>query len=182
MFPELDFYPEEAKGPVTKINQGSKWLHEVDHSLLTPMIRIPGLGDFYVDEAALLNDDLLFCPRRWFKRDGNLWAKGFYLLVNQERNMFYIEEGRIQERQASDFKMPWPKLSEQLGLGSEVTICMSLCLLYSSRKSFTLTCCIISIGPTRRDWGRNHDKNAQSKAQRCQRATGSQYTVDAVLR
>lgn len=60
--------------------QAHHWLHELDPSLLTPMIRIHA-QDFFVFEPAQLKNGEVVIPDQWFTRrvDG---ADKLYAVVN----------------------------------------------------------------------------------------------------
>lgn len=72
MRPHLEFYPEDAGRSLAGSNQAHRWLF--DSNIVTPMIRQNG-QDFYVFEPALLSDQSLCLPIRWFKRFGDIYAK-----------------------------------------------------------------------------------------------------------
>ncbi|KAG8911181.1 hypothetical protein FRC02_006744 [Tulasnella sp. 418] len=70
--PHLNFYPEDAGSRLSEAWQSAKWLHKLDASLLTPMIRVSTSGtplDYYVNEPTLLNNGKACIPHRWFMRN-----------------------------------------------------------------------------------------------------------------
>ncbi|EJD51251.1 hypothetical protein AURDEDRAFT_159655 [Auricularia subglabra TFB-10046 SS5] len=80
----LSHLPVETNGPVSSPRESRKWLHEVDPSLATPMIRQGG-QDFYVFEPTLLAPTSpvgrACIPVRWFIRDGVRFARAWRLSV-----------------------------------------------------------------------------------------------------
>ncbi|KAJ7603162.1 hypothetical protein FB45DRAFT_1094845 [Roridomyces roridus] len=54
--------------------QASRWRHELDPDLATPMIRI-GAQDFFTLEPTVLRDGTICMPSRWFKRGTDTWAE-----------------------------------------------------------------------------------------------------------
>ncbi|KAI0039203.1 hypothetical protein FA95DRAFT_1504515 [Auriscalpium vulgare] len=65
--PHLHHFPEDSGPELGEAWQASRWLHEMDASLLSPMICI-GNQDFYTYEPATLSDGTLCVPLRWFTR------------------------------------------------------------------------------------------------------------------
>ncbi|KAI5981921.1 hypothetical protein EDD15DRAFT_2182381, partial [Pisolithus albus] len=61
-------YPEDAGGRLDQPWQASRWLHEIDPSIATPMIR-KGQQDFYVFELTKLTDGTVVSRRV------DLWRK-----------------------------------------------------------------------------------------------------------
>ncbi|KZT23739.1 hypothetical protein NEOLEDRAFT_1046272, partial [Neolentinus lepideus HHB14362 ss-1] len=53
--PHLRFLPEDSGNRLSEAWQAQRWLHELDSSLTTPMIRTGG-QDFYIYEPVLLHD------------------------------------------------------------------------------------------------------------------------------
>ncbi|KAI5985257.1 hypothetical protein EDD15DRAFT_2511676 [Pisolithus albus] len=60
-------YPEDAGGRLDQPWQASRWLHEIDASIATPMIR-RGQQDFYVFELTKLTDGTVVIPERWYTK------------------------------------------------------------------------------------------------------------------
>ncbi|KAJ2968879.1 hypothetical protein NUW54_g13095 [Trametes sanguinea] len=66
--PFLHFYPEDTRGrDVSEARQAARWLEEVPHDYLTPMVRLRE-HDYYVHEPALCEDGAVYMPVRWFTR------------------------------------------------------------------------------------------------------------------
>jgi hypothetical protein len=76
----LELYPEDAGPRLESACQGSRWLHDMDPGLLTPMHRISGT-DFYIYEPAMLVDGRFCIPTRWFRRKGYMYARAWELTV-----------------------------------------------------------------------------------------------------
>jgi hypothetical protein len=78
--PFLHFYPEDTFNSQTNRQslreawQGARWLHKMDGSNLTPMIRV-GKQDFYVKEPCQLKSGVACIPKRWFIRKGRFHSK-----------------------------------------------------------------------------------------------------------
>ncbi|KAI6026560.1 hypothetical protein BKA83DRAFT_121163 [Pisolithus microcarpus] len=60
-------YPEDAGGRLDQPWQASRWLHKIDPSIATPMIR-KGQQDFYVFELTKLTDGTVVVPERWYTK------------------------------------------------------------------------------------------------------------------
>ncbi|KAI6148028.1 hypothetical protein BKA82DRAFT_151609, partial [Pisolithus tinctorius] len=65
--PHICHYPEDAGGRLEQAWQASRWLHEIDPSIATPMIR-KGQQDFYVFELTKLTDGTMVIPERWYTK------------------------------------------------------------------------------------------------------------------
>ncbi|RDB27987.1 hypothetical protein Hypma_002121 [Hypsizygus marmoreus] len=78
--PHLSFYPEDSGTKLSEARQGARWLHEVPDEQLTPMARI-GNRDYFIHEPAMLRDERVCMPHRWFTRGGVLFAKCWELVV-----------------------------------------------------------------------------------------------------
>ncbi|KAI6011162.1 hypothetical protein BKA83DRAFT_4067687 [Pisolithus microcarpus] len=63
----IHHYPEDAGGRLDQPWQASRWLHEIDPSIATPMIR-KGQQDFYVFELTKLTDGTVVVPERWYTK------------------------------------------------------------------------------------------------------------------
>ncbi|KAJ7129877.1 hypothetical protein C8R43DRAFT_896658 [Mycena crocata] len=68
----LQFYPELTTGPISEVWQATRW-KEFKPSELTPMY-VRGLRQFYIDEVAILESDLMVIPVAWIKINGVLCA------------------------------------------------------------------------------------------------------------
>ncbi|KAI0040193.1 hypothetical protein FA95DRAFT_912230 [Auriscalpium vulgare] len=81
--PYLHHFPEDAGSQLEEAWQAERWLHEMDESLLSPMIRI-GTEDFFVHEPAKLNDGRICMPMRFFtsgRTRGSPTAPEYYAKV-----------------------------------------------------------------------------------------------------
>ncbi|KAJ7641154.1 hypothetical protein FB45DRAFT_1124604 [Roridomyces roridus] len=71
---KLHFLPEDTRPSLSQAWQASRWRHELDPDLATPMIRI-GAQDFFTLEPTVLRDGTICMPSRWFKRGTDTWAE-----------------------------------------------------------------------------------------------------------
>ena len=82
---KLVFYPEDSGRRLKEAWQGRRWLHELNDTLLTPMVRHETTRkDFYVGEPALLLDGTACMPCRWFTRNGELFGRSWPLEPHSE--------------------------------------------------------------------------------------------------
>lgn len=72
----LHFFPEDTGPSLSQAWQASRWLHELDSDLTTPMIRIRN-QDFYINEPTLLSNGMVCLPTRWFKRGDKTFARAW---------------------------------------------------------------------------------------------------------
>ncbi|KAI6157355.1 hypothetical protein BKA82DRAFT_4410080, partial [Pisolithus tinctorius] len=78
--PHIHHYPEDMGGRLDQPWQAARWLHEIDPSLATPMLR-KGRQDFYVFEPTKLIDGTIVIPERWYTKisrresDPEFWAR-----------------------------------------------------------------------------------------------------------
>ncbi|KAJ6600335.1 hypothetical protein DFH09DRAFT_1497797 [Mycena vulgaris] len=68
----LNFYPEEASGPISEVWQAERW-KELKPAELTPMFA-RGLRQFYIDEVSELDTGEKVMACAWIKRNGVLCA------------------------------------------------------------------------------------------------------------
>ncbi|KAL1740323.1 hypothetical protein HDZ31DRAFT_76965 [Schizophyllum fasciatum] len=93
----LQIYPEDAGCKLHECCQADRWLKEMDPHLLTPMVRRPGKKDFYIFEPAVLSDDTLCIPTRWFRKsDGRVWGRAFTMTLWQNDG-WVVEEWNERE-------------------------------------------------------------------------------------
>ncbi|KAJ7019780.1 hypothetical protein C8F04DRAFT_1404097 [Mycena alexandri] len=71
---KLQFLPEDSGPSLSQAWQASRWLHELDSDLTTPMIRL-NAQDYFIHEPAVLKDGSVCMPTRWFKRNNDTWAR-----------------------------------------------------------------------------------------------------------
>ena len=79
----LVFYPEDAGNHLSEVYQAQHWLHDMDPTLLTPMVRVHG-RDFFIFEPTLLVDGSACVPTRWFTRKGSdqFFAEAWHLIAH----------------------------------------------------------------------------------------------------
>ncbi|KAF9233611.1 hypothetical protein BU15DRAFT_66415, partial [Melanogaster broomeanus] len=65
--PHIRHYPEDAGQHLGEPWQASRWLNEIDPSLITPMIRVRH-QDYYVFEPTKLTDGNIIVPERWYTK------------------------------------------------------------------------------------------------------------------
>ncbi|KAL1674251.1 hypothetical protein EV122DRAFT_282209 [Schizophyllum commune] len=109
----LQLYPEDAGRSLHECCQADRWLKEMDPHLLTQMIRLPNGKDFYVFEPAVLSDDSLCVPTRWFRKDGNLWARAWTMSVWQS-NGWVVDEWSERIVSASEFVVSGEEIAQGL--------------------------------------------------------------------
>jgi hypothetical protein len=121
----LEVYPNASKRPFRNINQGSKWLSEVDDKFLTPMVRLDMAGDVYIHEVCQLDDGSLYVPRRFFWKDQSLCSTGFRVLghslhcaIDGSSSPTITISPESYEICVDRVIMSWPRLVQSLGLTS----------------------------------------------------------------
>jgi hypothetical protein len=72
----LHFFPEDTGPRLSQAWQASRWRHELDSDLTTPMIRTRN-QDFYINEPTLLSNGSLCLPTRWFTRGNKTFAEAW---------------------------------------------------------------------------------------------------------
>ncbi|KIJ57791.1 hypothetical protein HYDPIDRAFT_103839, partial [Hydnomerulius pinastri MD-312] len=111
-------YPEDAGQHLSETWQASRWLHEIDPSLGTPMIRV-GSQDYYVFEPTKLVDGSVVIPERWFVRktmQGNshhemYWARAWRCRAvpyNDGRLGYEVDQWNVVEVPAHDLLLSFP--------------------------------------------------------------------------
>ncbi|KAG8953004.1 hypothetical protein FRC03_011958 [Tulasnella sp. 419] len=139
--PHLHFYPEDAGNSLSEAWQGARWLHTMDDSLLTPMVRVTDTGgshqDYYIHEPTLLMSGQACIPHRWFIRDKKYFAKAWELQNSGNGNdaKWIIREDRPIEVSASDLQFSLPffeAFAESEGLPSPHLIAKTIRLDGSS--------------------------------------------------
>lgn len=78
---DLQFYPENAGSQLREASQGGQWLNDTDAQYLTPMHRI-GHRDFYIFEPALLTNQTVCMPHRWYRQDGEMKCYAWCMCVH----------------------------------------------------------------------------------------------------
>ena len=66
--PYVHSYLEDPQGKnLSEARQADRWLREVPHEVLTPMLHVRN-KDFYIFEPTMLDDGTVCMPMRWFSR------------------------------------------------------------------------------------------------------------------
>lgn len=75
----MNFYPSDGSGPIEEVWDGEKLTRGENLDQLTPMAISPHDSSlhYFVNELCELENEELFLPRMFFKKDGGLWARGF---------------------------------------------------------------------------------------------------------
>lgn len=108
----LHFFPEDSGPSLSQAWKASRWLHELDSDLTTPMIRIQK-QDFYIYEPTLLSNGGVCMPTRWFKRGGKTFARVWKMQENSDTdlNAGWVVEGDTEfEVCESDLVVSFPLL------------------------------------------------------------------------
>ncbi|KAJ7269484.1 hypothetical protein C8J57DRAFT_1435517 [Mycena rebaudengoi] len=108
----LHFLPEDTKPSLSQAWQASRWLHELDSDLTTPMIRLHS-QDFYINEPTLLSSGTVCMPVRWFERGNKIIARVKKMRrVSQSHaaNGWIIEGDRQFDIDTADFLVSFPLL------------------------------------------------------------------------
>ncbi|KAE9393245.1 hypothetical protein BT96DRAFT_959108 [Gymnopus androsaceus JB14] len=77
----MNFYPEETTGPISEVWQCDRW-KEYLPSEHTPMFSVGG-KQFYINEAAILEDSRIVIPLTWIKRNGIIFADAHLVTTNE---------------------------------------------------------------------------------------------------
>jgi len=77
----MNFYPEETTGPISEVWQCDRW-KEYSPSEHTPMFSVGG-KQFYINEAAMLEDSRIVIPLTWIKRNGIICADTHLITTNE---------------------------------------------------------------------------------------------------
>ena len=120
--PYIRHYPEDTGGRLDQPWQASRWLHEIDPSVTTPMIR-KGHQDFYIFEPTKLTDGTMVIPERWYTKpsatsfascDPEFWARAWriYPVSNGRMRGYVVHTYKTVEIPASKFLMSFPHLLE----------------------------------------------------------------------
>jgi hypothetical protein len=72
--PRMKLYPDESP-VISEVQNAEKLLSSISDDMLTPMVRNNGTI-YYINELVLCADNRFFIPKRFFTRDGTLWARG----------------------------------------------------------------------------------------------------------
>lgn len=89
----LCFLPEKTSGRVSEAWQAARWLDELSSDFLTQMVRKEDdpSQDFYIYEPTLLANGKVFMPTRWYTENGDIHAKGWYLLADYRYGGYYVD-------------------------------------------------------------------------------------------
>ncbi|KIK56084.1 hypothetical protein GYMLUDRAFT_76242 [Collybiopsis luxurians FD-317 M1] len=114
--PKLSFYPEATNGHIDSAKNAFCWLHELDHNLTTPMIRV-GNEDFYLFEPCQLKTMAYCIPYRWIEQSdakGNAQLYGWVWNIHQnsEMNGWEVIRSEQAEVHESNFLTSFPKLQQ----------------------------------------------------------------------
>ncbi|KAI5824138.1 hypothetical protein K523DRAFT_343548 [Schizophyllum commune Tattone D] len=90
----LCFLPEKTSGRVSEAWQAARWLDELSSDFLTQMVRKEDdpSQDFYIYEPTLLANGKVFMPTRWYTENGDIHAKGWYLLADYRYGGYYVDQ------------------------------------------------------------------------------------------
>ncbi|KAJ3558207.1 hypothetical protein NP233_g11552 [Leucocoprinus birnbaumii] len=124
--PLLQSLPEERNHHRCEARHFARWRHKVDPDLATPMVRVDN-QDFYVFEPALLINNTVCVPVRWFQRDGNIWADTWRLTPSAHRG---VESGDCSGWIVHEYH------TIQVPLSSFVTSFPYLCSTFHNRQNF----------------------------------------------
>ena len=95
MRPHIHTYPEEKAGVLEDARQASRWCSEVDANVAAPMARAEREKDYFIHAPcmAFLNSSQfdVVMPIRWFKRDGEMWAKVHRLLRTRANDGYVVD-------------------------------------------------------------------------------------------
>ena len=109
--PHLEFFPVDAKGYTSDAIHGSRWLHELDPDLLSPVIRHSGQEFFVLEPAATVRQEI-YMPFRWFRRSGEMFAKAWAMAPTENNGDvgWLIRKDTVLEVPISDFTSSFPFL------------------------------------------------------------------------
>lgn len=113
---QLHFYPEDSGQFLGEAWQGSRWLHEMDPSLLTPMIRHEKT-DYYVFEPVILTLNRLCIPFRWFKRNDRMYGLAWSLTPSTSPDgspCWLVDKRQTFEFHESALLVPFPSIISTL--------------------------------------------------------------------
>ncbi|KAJ7913831.1 hypothetical protein B0H13DRAFT_2232248 [Mycena leptocephala] len=109
---KLHFLPQDSTPSLSEAWQASRWLHELDSNLTTPMIREQN-QDFYIFEPTLLRDGKTVCvPTRWFQRDKDIWARVWKMqtVVTDSGPGWIVDNTEQFDLKSSDLMLSLPHL------------------------------------------------------------------------
>ncbi|KZT18999.1 hypothetical protein NEOLEDRAFT_1048020, partial [Neolentinus lepideus HHB14362 ss-1] len=107
--PHLRFLPEDSGNRLSEAWQAQRWLHELDSSLTTPMIRTGG-QDFYIYEPVLLHDGQVCMPHRWFTRGEEVLARTWAMSPSRDGGGWIVHEDHDGEVRESQLHLSLPHL------------------------------------------------------------------------
>lgn len=110
----MHFYAEETHPHLRETRQADRWLKEVRPEDTTPMIRLQK-SDYYIFEPAMLDDQSVCVPHRWFTRDGKFLAKAWILeqtLSDDNIPGWVVRQDREVEVHEGQFFKNFPELGQ----------------------------------------------------------------------
>ena len=109
--PHLKFFPEDANGFMSDAVHGSRWMHELDTDLLTPMVR-HNEQDFFVLEPSAIIDQTICMPFRWFTKSDQIFAQAWKMKQVSDGPTFgwHVVQYEVFEIPLSEFISSFPYL------------------------------------------------------------------------
>ncbi|RXW18687.1 hypothetical protein EST38_g7167 [Candolleomyces aberdarensis] len=113
--PHLSFLPEDAGQHLSEARQAARWLHELPPELATPSTRIGG-QEYFTFEPALLTNNRIAVPVRWFTHQNKVFAQCWKLQVVQtyEGPAWQAVTSPLFIVAASEFLRSYPDLLEDM--------------------------------------------------------------------
>ncbi|KAI6029001.1 hypothetical protein EDC04DRAFT_2869083 [Pisolithus marmoratus] len=130
----IHHYPEDAGGRLDQPWQASRWLHEIDPSIATPMIH-KGQQDFYVFELTKLIDGTVVVPERWYTKpssrhstspfDLEYWAHAWRTqpIASSDASRYIIHRYDTVEVMANQLLLSFPHLLQTYQVDHEPDPC-----------------------------------------------------------
>ena len=112
------FFPEDVgTGVLSDAWQARRWLHEMDPELLTPVIKQDN-QDYYIFEPAVLVDQSVCMPERWFVRSGKMFVRAWRMLpaTRDDRTGWIVTKYDVVELPVSNLIASFPYLASSYGL------------------------------------------------------------------
>ncbi|KAI6014952.1 hypothetical protein EDC04DRAFT_2903843 [Pisolithus marmoratus] len=161
-------YPEDAGGRLDQPWQASRWLHEIDPSIATPMIH-KGQQDFYVFELTKLTDGTVVVPEHWYTKpssqhstspfDSEYWAHAWRTqpITNGDASGYIIHRYDTVEVMANQLLLSFPHLLQTYQADREPDPCNIIGLIETRGHGvlpWTLT--DPTIGNTSKKWNKHN--------------------------
>ena len=117
---KLHVYPEDVGTKLSEVRQGSRWLHEMDPELLTPMHRIDD-KDYYIFEICRLKDGSFCMPFRWYQCNQKMWCRAWSASIFRpgHEGGWVINKHQVLNLCESDLQMNFMDLHHGAFFGSE---------------------------------------------------------------